>query len=81
MKQLLFTFFAIVLCYSLFFDNEPSLSVVDELNYIYEDASPDVYMAKDTLGSYIYTYSVINNKTDRWSPNAADEEMKIPFRY
>ncbi len=82
MKQLLFTFFAIVLCYSLFFDNEPSLSVVDELNYIYEDVSPDTsYMAKDTLGSYIYTYSVINNKTDRWSPNAADEDIKIPFGY
>lgn len=74
MKQLLFTFFAIVFCYSLFFDNEPKPSVVDELNYIYEDASPNIYVTKDTLCSYAtYTYSVIHNE-------ATDKNMKVPFR-
>jgi hypothetical protein len=81
MKPLLFTFFAIVLCYSLFFDSEAGLPAVDELNYIHESASPAVYMAKDTLGSYTYTYSVGNGKGNGWSLCTADEETKIPFSY
>jgi hypothetical protein len=60
MKPLIFTFFAIVLCYSLFFDNEPGVLGVDELNYIYEEASPAIYMSKDTLDPCSYTYSFAN---------------------
>ena len=49
MKQLLLTFFAIILCYSLFFDSETAPSSADELNYIYEKASPGIYSVKDTF--------------------------------
>jgi hypothetical protein len=49
MKQLLLTFFAFILCYSLFFDSETASSSADELNYIYEKASPGIYSAKDTF--------------------------------
>ena len=83
MKQLLFTFFAFLLCYSLFFDKEPRSSVVDELNYINEDAFPAVYMAEDTLGSYtyMYNYSIVNNQVNIWKPLTVDKVMKIPFNY
>ncbi|MDR1096755.1 MAG: hypothetical protein LBL57_01335 [Tannerella sp.] len=75
MKPLLFTFFAIVLCYSLFFDNEPKLSVVNGLNSVYENASPNSYMARDTSGSYTYTYSIFNSKI------STDEATEVPFGY
>jgi hypothetical protein len=59
MKQLIVTFFAIVLCYSLFFDKKPSVSVVDQLNYIYD------YVLIDTLN--VYTYSIIHPMNmNRW---------------
>ncbi|MDR2680933.1 MAG: hypothetical protein LBC47_09015, partial [Tannerella sp.] len=66
MKQLLFTFFSIVLCYSLFFDNESKSSAVEELNYIYEKTSPGMYLAKDTLCPY--AYNIIDYKTTIWNP-------------
>jgi hypothetical protein len=70
MKQLLFTFFAIVLCYSLFFDNESRLSVIDEQNYIYEDASPDIY--KDTLN--FSTPYLVYNETGLLNPYFSDKK-------
>lgn len=83
MKQLLFTFFAFLLCYSLFFDKEPKSSVVDELNYINEDAFPAIYMAEDTLASYTYTYnySIVNSQVNIWEPFTVDKDMKVPFTY
>ena len=39
MKQLILTFFAAILCYSLFFDKEKKTHTIDEINYIYEDAT------------------------------------------
>ncbi|MDR1116348.1 MAG: hypothetical protein LBL33_09465 [Tannerella sp.] len=70
MKQLLFTFFAVVLCYSLFFDNEDKPATVDGLNYIYEETSPDVYPVKDTLNPYVYNVVKIND-------NAAGKSAEI----
>jgi hypothetical protein len=80
MKQLLFTFFAIVLCYSLFFDDENRLSAVDERNYIYEKTSPEMYLAKDTLGPYVY--SIVNYETNLWNPYFyfPDKEITTPFK-
>lgn len=33
MKALLLSFFAVILCYALFFDREEQLTPVDEINY------------------------------------------------
>ncbi len=55
MKQLILTFFAVILCYSLFFDNNgKEKPAVDEINYIYEDAFiPNLYFrAPDTLNYF-----------------------------
>jgi hypothetical protein len=66
MKQLVFTFFAIVLCYSLFFDKEPDVPAVDKLNYIYDDASLDIYISTDTLAAYAYYARSFIHPTNRW---------------
>ncbi|MDR0395601.1 MAG: hypothetical protein LBH77_10630 [Tannerella sp.] len=77
MKQLVFTFFAIVLCYSLFFDKEPDVPAVDKLNYIYDDASHDICMSTDTLNAYART---IIHPTNRWDmfTTAADKNREEP---
>ncbi|MDR1380554.1 MAG: hypothetical protein LBJ47_03640, partial [Tannerella sp.] len=72
MKQLIFTFFAIILCYSLFFDNDSRPLVVDEQNYIYEDATPDMYRMKDTLNAHTYCCLAYDNAAP-WNPCFPDE--------
>ncbi|MDR0698865.1 MAG: hypothetical protein LBG28_06580 [Tannerella sp.] len=52
MKPLLFTFFAVILCYSLFFDKESDVASVEKMNYIYEETVPDLYFAMDTLNTH-----------------------------
>jgi hypothetical protein len=67
MKQLIVTFFAVVLCYSLFFDNETEKPAVDEINYIYEDTLiPYLYLqAPDTLNYFtLYNHSIGWNPSD-----------------
>ena len=39
MKQLILTFFAVILFYSLFFNDKKEKPAVDKLNYIYEGVS------------------------------------------
>ena len=59
MKQLILTFFAVILCYSLFFDSEQKATAVDEINYIYEGASIPIVnniIVPDTF-NYIALYS------------------------
>ena len=60
MKQLILTFFAVILCYSLFFNNEPVKPTVNEINYIYEDASiPNVNIIVPDTFNYFAQYSNI----------------------
>ena len=51
MKQLILTFFAVILCFSLFFDKKTENHMVDEINYINE--APSIsginYIAPDTM--------------------------------
>jgi len=56
MKQLILTFFAVILCYSLFIDTEPKATAVDEIDYIYEGASsPNVnIMVPDTFNYFAF---------------------------
>ena len=59
MKQLILTFFAVILCYSLFFDKEPKVTPVDEINYIYNGAYiPDVNVIVPDTFNYFALYSV-----------------------
>ena len=59
MKQLILTFFAVILCYSLFFDKEPKMHTIDEINYIHQDAAsvPNPKATTDTL-NYLALYNV-----------------------
>ena len=60
MKQLILTFFAVILCYSLFFNNEPVKPNVDEINYIYEGASiPNVNIIVPDTSNYFAQYTNI----------------------
>lgn len=55
MKQLILTFFAVILCYSLFFDTKKTKEPeVDKINYIHEDAlMPELdLITPDTLTHY-----------------------------
>ena len=58
MKQLILTFFAVILCYSLFFDKKSENPTVDEINYIRENAQ--IYdarlVAPDTMGHITMNY-------------------------
>jgi hypothetical protein len=60
MKRLILTFFATILCYSLFFDNEPEFNAVEKINYIQNSPSiPSVYnLALDTVNYYSSYYAV-----------------------
>ena len=66
MKQLLLTFFAVVLCYSLFFDNKTEKPIVDEINYIQEDfqISGFQHIAPDTMNFLTFYNSYIARQTD-----------------
>ena len=58
MKHLILTFFAVILCYSLFFDNKSKASAVDEINYIYEDVSiPNVNILVPDTFNYFSLYN------------------------
>lgn len=65
MKQLILTFFAVILCYSLFFDQEAKKPAVDEINYIEDTLMPDLNLiAPDTLTHYtLYDANMIWNPT------------------
>ena len=51
MKQLILTFFLVILCYSLFFDKKTENPTKDEINFTQEDAIIPYlpYMASDTV--------------------------------
>ena len=58
MKQLILTFFAVIFCYSLFFDTEPKAIAVDEIDYIYDGASsPNVNITAPNTFNYFAYYS------------------------
>ena len=59
MKQLILTFFLVILCYSLFFDKKAETrSVVDEINYIQkEDFSPRIHIEVLDTMNYFAFYS------------------------
>ena len=79
MKQLLFTFFAVVLCYSLFFDQKQKRAeaVADEFKKI-EDASPIFYM--QDISSPTLKYSSLNaNLLLTWNPSFENPMIIAPI--
>ena len=53
MKQLILTFFAVVLCYSLLFNDRNVSPAVDEVNYVYKEVSiPNYYIGLLDTFSY-----------------------------
>ena len=64
MKQLILTFFAVILCYSLFFDKEPKTHAIDEINYIRQDAAsvPNLKAVPDTMTHF----ALYNFETEDW---------------
>ena len=44
MKQLLLSFFAVILCYSLFFDRREQHTHVDEINYTIQTEAHDSFL-------------------------------------
>ena len=56
MKQLLLTFFGVILCYSLFFDKEAEKPAVDGINYIHRDVRiPELhYISPDTMTYFAF---------------------------
>ena len=50
MKALLLSFFAVILCYTLFFDKEEPLTPVDEMNYtIPTEAREQIHLSDSTV--------------------------------
>ena len=70
MKQLILTFFAIILCYSLFFDKEPKTHAIDEINNIHQDPAlvPNLKTVPDTV-SFLAFY---NMEAIGWSFHAPE---------
>jgi len=58
MKQLLLTFFAVIFCYSLFFDKKAASPVVDEINYKYDEVRiPNYHYNFQDSMNYLTLYS------------------------
>ena len=59
MKQLILTFFACILCYSLFFDKDKKTYVIDDINNLHQDAAsiPNPEAVPDTL-NYLAMYNL-----------------------
>lgn len=70
MKPLMLSFFAVILCYSLFFDRSEKQKHVDEVNYTIRSGAYDSFQVADTLPYYVY----------RLSPTSA-QEWKMPDKY
>jgi len=85
MKQLILTFFAAILCYSLFFDKEEKPAAVDEINYIHEDAPSFMNTMRDALafhvGFFDYSQRNFRNIYDPEFQNIYHiPELQIPFK-
>ena len=80
MKQLIFTFFAVVLCYSLFFDKKqtPVEAPVDEIKYMIEDASPIFYLHPDVSNTLMYN-DLNPNFFLTWNPAYQNALIKAPY--
>jgi len=63
MKQLIFTFFAIIFCYSVFFDNDKKAVVVDEVKYINLDVPFFIHAKSDTMSYYAFPLLEYNKAT------------------
>ncbi|MDR3308622.1 MAG: hypothetical protein LBS80_01550 [Tannerella sp.] len=63
MKQLIFTFFAIIFCYSVFFDNDKKAVVVDDVNYLNLDAPSFINTKSDTMTYYAFPLLEYNKAT------------------
>lgn len=70
MKQLLLSFFAVILCYSLFFDRKERHMHVDEVNYTIQSEAHDsflrqvpdsIFYAKNLIDFY-YTGYIFNEE-------------------
>ena len=74
MKQLLLTFFAVILCYSMFFDKKATNPVVDEINYMNNEV---------LIPNYHYTFKDSSHYLTFYSgseiPNKAFESFTIRF--
>jgi len=67
MKQLILTFFLVILCYSLFFDKKTGNRTKDEIYYIQEEAiiPYNPYLASDTV-NYIPFFSSSKAMFSTW---------------
>ena len=75
MKQLILTFFLVILCYSLFFDKKTANRAKDEINFIQEDAIiPNLpYLALDTVNYFTLNNTIVWTEMHRhW------QERSIP---
>ena len=74
MKQLILTFFLVILCYSLFFDKKTESQTKDEINFIQEDAIIHYlpYLALDTVD-----YFTLNNNTMVWNVDVNDGRSSL----
>lgn len=63
MKQLLLSFFAVILCYSLFFDRKERHMHVDEINYTIQSETHDSFLHQ-VPDSIFYAKSVLNSYTE-----------------
>ena len=70
MKQLILTFFLVILCYSLFFDKKTGHYTNDVNNYIHTDANILLapYMVSDTVSS-ISTLELFENDSYVYYPH------------
>lgn len=63
MKQLILSFFAVILCYSLFFDRKEHHIHVDEINYTIRTEAHDSFLHQ-TPDSVFFARSFIDYNTD-----------------
>jgi len=72
MKPLLLSFFAVILCYSLFFDRGEAQKRVDDTNYRIRTESCDTYQLSDSVPFHASRFSLVNRH---------DRPLFIPARF
>ena len=66
MKDVILTFFGIVLLYSLLFNEKETVAPSSEINYSLETPAPSFFVQPDSSVFYFHTENNMNNLSDNY---------------
>ena len=76
MKQLIMTFFVVILCYSLFFDKKAENPAIDEINSIQDDAQISDF---PHIAPYTMHFITLYNYPSDWNAASKIYVLNKPY--